>query len=74
MVGIAANCKNSSENDKLLVNERHSECHKAVVSDSHVYKADEVSEVILVGEIDDKQDEVSEVDYYKISQVGEAHE
>ena len=51
---IAANCENSSESDKLLVNERDSECHEAVVSDSEMHKADEVSEVTevrLVGEI-----------------------
>ena len=28
----------------------------------------------LVGEIDDELDEVSEVDYYDICEVGEAHE
>ena len=33
--------------------------HKAVVSDSEVHKANEVSEVRLVGEIDDELDEVS---------------
>ena len=32
----------------LTVNERDSECHKAVVSDNDVHKADEVSEVRLV--------------------------
>ena len=68
LVVIAANCGNSSESDKLLVNERDSECHKAVVSDSEVHKADEVSEVRLVGEIDD---ELDEVDY---DVVGEADE
>ena len=31
-----------------LINERDSECHKAVVSDSEVHRADEVSEVRLV--------------------------
>ena len=36
LVVIAVNCENSSESDKLLVNERDSECHKAVVSDSEV--------------------------------------
>ena len=40
---------NGSESDKLLVNERDSECHEAVVSDSEVHKANEVSEVRLVG-------------------------
>ena len=44
-VAIAANYENSSESDKLLVNERDSECHKSVVSDGEVHKADEVSEV-----------------------------
>ena len=48
LVVIAANCENSSESDKLFVNERDSECHKAVVPDSEVHKADEVSEVRLV--------------------------
>ena len=38
LVAIAANCENSSESDKLLVNERDSECHKAIVSDSKVHK------------------------------------
>ena len=47
-VAIAANCEKSSESDKLLVDERDSECRKAVVSDSEVHKADEVSEVRLV--------------------------
>ena len=43
LVATAANCENSSENDKLLVIERDSECHKAVVSDREVHKADQVS-------------------------------
>ena len=73
LVNIAANCENSSESNKILVNERDSECHKAVVSDSDVLKADEVSKVRLVGEIDDELDEVSEVDYYEVCE-GEAHE
>ena len=52
-----------------------SECHKAVVSDSEVYKADEVSEVVrLMGEIDDELDEVSEVDYDEDCEVGEVDE
>ena len=51
---------------KSLVNERDSEGHKAVVSDSEVHKADEISEVRLVGEIDDELDEVSEVDYDEV--------
>ena len=33
---------------KLLVNERDSECHEAVVSGSEVYEADEVSDVRLM--------------------------
>ena len=74
LVDIAANCENSSESDKLLVNERYSECHKAVVSDSEVHKADEVSEVRLVGEIDDELHEVSEFDYDEVWEVGEADE
>ena len=53
LVAIAANCETSSESDKLLVNERDSECHKPFVSDSEMHKADEVGEVRLVGEIDD---------------------
>ena len=48
LVVIAANCENSSESDELFVNERDSECHKAVVQHSEVHKADEVSEVRLV--------------------------
>ena len=48
---------------------RDSECHEAVVSDSEVHKADEVTKVILVGEIDDELDEVSEVDYDEVSEV-----
>ena len=71
LVVIALNCENSSKSDKLLVNERDSECHKAVVSDSQVHKADEVSEVRLVAEIDD---EVSEVDYDEVCEVGKADE
>ena len=74
LFAIAANCENSSESDKLLVNERDSECHEAVVSDSEVHKTDEVSEVRLVGEIDDTLHEVSEVDYDEVSGVGEADE
>ena len=50
-VVISVNCENSSKSDKLLINERDSECHKAVVSDSEVHKDDEFSEVRLVGEI-----------------------
>ena len=66
LVVIATNYENSSESDKLLVNERDSECHKAFVSDSEMHKADEVSEVRLVREIDDELDEVSEVDYDEV--------
>ena len=51
LVAIAVDCENCSESDKLLVNERDSECHKADVSDSEVHKADEVSEVKLVGKL-----------------------
>ena len=57
LVAIAANCKNSSESDKLLVNERDSECNEAIGIDSEVHEADEASE----GEIDDKLDEDCEV-------------
>ena len=35
---IAANCENSSESDKLLVNERDSECPEAGAIDSEVHK------------------------------------
>ena len=49
---VAANVK-ISESENLIVNERDSEGHEAVVSDSDVQKADEVSEVRLGGEIDD---------------------
>ena len=48
LVGIAADCENSTESDKHLVHERDSECHEAVVSHSEVHKADEISEVRLV--------------------------
>ena len=48
LIFIAANCENINKSDKLLVNER----------DSEVHKADEVSEVRLVGEIDDELEEV----------------
>ena len=41
------------------------------VSDSEVHKVDKVSEVRLVGEIDD---EVSEVDYDEVCEVREADE
>ena len=74
LVAIALNCENSSERDKLLVNERDSECHKAVVSDSEVYEADEVSVVRLVGEIEYVLDELTEVDYDEVSEGGEADE
>ena len=57
LIAIAANCENSFESDKLLVNERDSECHEAVVSASEVCKADKISEVRLVGEIDNELDE-----------------
>ena len=53
LVAIAANCENTSESEKLLVTERDSECHEAVVDDSEVHKADDVSKVVLVGEIGD---------------------
>ena len=49
LVAIGANCENCGESDKLLVNERDREHHKAVVSDSVVHMADEVSDVRLVG-------------------------
>ena len=65
----AANCENSSESDKLLVNQRDSECHKAGVSDSEVHMADQVIEVRLVGKIDHELDEVSQVDYDAVCQV-----
>ena len=45
--------------------------HKAVVSDSEVHKADEVSEVKLVGEIDD---ELDEVDYEEVCNIRDADE
>ena len=50
------------------------QCHKAVVSDSEVHNANEVCEVRLVREIDDGLDEVSEVDYNVVCEVGEADE
>ena len=39
-----------------------------------MHKADEVSEARLVGEIDDELDEVGEVDYDEVSEVGETDE
>ena len=42
--------------------------HQAVDSESEVQKADEVSEVRLVGEINDELDKVSEVDYNEESE------
>ena len=56
------------------VNERDSECHKAVVSDSEVHNADEVSEVRLAGAVNYELDEVSEVDYEEVSEICEADE
>ena len=44
-VVIAANCENNSESEKLLVNEKDSECHTAVDGDSEVHKANKVSKV-----------------------------
>ena len=41
--------------------ERDSECHEAVVSDSGVHKADEVSEVRLVREIANELDKDCEI-------------
>ena len=73
-VAIAANCENSSESDKLLVNERDSEHQKAVVSDSEVQKDDEVSEVRLLGKIHDEQDQVSQVDYDEVCEVRDSDE
>ena len=67
-------CENSSESDKLLVNERDSECHNAVVSENEVHKGDDASEVRLVGEINDELDEVSELDYDEVCEVGEDDE
>ena len=69
---IAANCENTRESDKLLVNERDSESHKPVVSEVH--KAGEVSEVRRVGEINDKLDQVRQVDYHEVCEDEEAHE
>ena len=39
-----------------------------------MHKTDEVSEVRLVGEIDDELDEVSEVDHEEVSEVRDADE
>ena len=71
LVAIAANVK-MAVSHKLLVNARDSEHHEAVISDSEVYKADVVCEVQLLGEIDDELDEVSEIVYDAVSDVGEA--
>ena len=43
-------------------------------SDSEVHNGGEVSEVRLVGQIDDELGKVSEVDYGEVSKVGEADE
>ena len=45
---IAANSENSRESDKLLVNERDSECHKAVVSNSEVVAGQGATKCVLV--------------------------
>ena len=71
---IAGNCENCRESDELLVNERDGNCNEAVVRDSEVHMADEVCEVRLVGEIVDELNEVGEVDYDEVSEVGEADE
>ena len=63
------NYENSCESDKFVVNERDSECHKAIVSDTEMHKADEVSKVRLVGEIDDELDEASEVEHNEVCEV-----
>ena len=44
---------------------------RVVVSDKKVHKADEVSKVRLMGEIDDELDQWSEVDYDEVSEVRE---
>ena len=59
---LYCNCENSSKS------------HETFVSDCKIHKADEVSEVRLVGEVDDEQHEVSEVDYDEVSEVREAEE
>ena len=51
-----------------LVNESDSECHEDVVIDS-----DEISEVGLMGEIDELY-EASEVDYDEVIEIEEADE
>ena len=37
-----------------------------------MHKADDISEVRLVGEIDDELDDVSDIDYEEVSEVGKA--
>ena len=71
LVAITAKFENSSESGILLVNERDSECHEAVVSDSEVHNFDEVSEVRLAVEIENELDEVSEFDYDELSDRGQ---
>ena len=71
---IEANCKDSSESDKHLVSDPDSEGNEAVVSDSEVREADELSEVGLVGEIEVELDELSENDYDELDEVSEARE
>ena len=60
--------------EKLLVNERDSECHKAVVSDSEVHMANDASLARLARDIEYELDELSEVDYHEVSEVSEADE
>ena len=51
MIAIEA-AKIASNGDNQLMREIVRQCHEAVVSDIEVHKADEVSEVKLVGEIE----------------------
>ena len=47
LVAIATNCKISIESDKLIINEKDSECHKDVISDSEMNNPAEISVVDL---------------------------
>ena len=71
---VVANVTMAVRVTKLLVNEGDSECHEAVVSNSKVHTADQVSEVRLVEEIYEELDAVSEVDYDEVCEIGEADE
>ena len=59
---IAANCENNSESDKQLVNESDTRVSWGCCSYIEVNKADEVSEVGFIEEIDDELHQGSKID------------